>query len=100
MISDLEAKNRELEKQCASIPEALDKMKKKTEQELQQYRNDMEKNNKKNVCFTVKSEIFREGLIFAIFASSLNSRTFNLVYIHVLPLQKLKNIEICLITEQ
>jgi hypothetical protein len=49
VISDLEAKNRELEKQCASIPDALEKMKKKTEQELQKYKDDMEKDNKRNV---------------------------------------------------
>ncbi|XP_060608174.1 prelamin-A/C-like isoform X3 [Ruditapes philippinarum] len=56
VISDLEAKNRELEKQCASIPDALEKMKKKTEQELQKYKDDMEKDNKRNND-TIRSQL-------------------------------------------
>ena len=49
VISDLEARARDLERQNATLPELLDQMRRKTEADLQNYKKDVEAANNKNV---------------------------------------------------
>ncbi|XP_052265022.1 prelamin-A/C-like [Dreissena polymorpha] len=48
LITDLEKKNKDLERQLTSLPEMLDQMRKKTEKDLLDYRKELEAANAKN----------------------------------------------------
>ena len=49
LIADLEKKNRDLERQAATLPEILEQMRKKNNQDLEKLRKEMEDEYRKNV---------------------------------------------------
>ena len=70
VISDLEARARDLERQNATLPELLDQMRRKTEADLQNYKKDVEAANNKNVSDELKNKI-----ISSIVVNRLSERT-------------------------
>ena len=63
-MQDLDNRARELERQGATYPELLEKIRQKHEQDMQAHKNDVEDTHRKNVCILCQFNSNSTGLKF------------------------------------